>query len=65
MFTFTPAARVHFSHLHVTTICVYTDNHSVMVSADVALKASMYFWMMMFIGYAAADTLPPTTILFA
>ena len=36
-----------------------------MVSADVALKASMYFWMMMFIGYAAADTLPPTTILFA
>ena len=65
MFTFTPAARVHFSHLHVTTICVYTDNHSVMVSADVALKASMYFWMMMFIGYAATDTLPPTTILFA
>ena len=36
-----------------------------MVSADVALKASMYFWMMMFIGYAATDTLPPTTILFA
>jgi len=25
-----------------------------MVSADVALKASMYFWMMMFIGYVAA-----------
>ena len=25
-----------------------------MVSADVALKASMYFWMMMFIGYAAS-----------
>ena len=25
-----------------------------MVSADVALKASMYFWLMMMIGYVAA-----------
>ena len=25
-----------------------------MVSADVALKASMYFWMLMMVGYVAA-----------
>jgi hypothetical protein len=52
MFTFTPLS---LARLHVTRICdLHADNHSVMVSADVALKASMYFWMMMFIGYVAA-----------
>jgi len=55
MFTFTPLS---LARLHVTRICdLHADNHSVMVSADVALKASMYFWMMMFIGYVAAAQL--------